>query len=115
MSTHPSIRVAPADCPFPAHGKLTAASKAYADPTGAMSCGVWRSKPNRIEVDYARDEFCLLLEGEVRLTDAVGTTEIYRAGDAFVVPAGFKGTWDMPTAVAKYYVLHAPSLPAKVV
>ena len=103
-----SIRVLPSDCPQPDDGKLTAATKAYGDPTGALTCGIWRSKPNRLEVDYKRDEFCLILEGEVHLTDADGQTEIYREGDGFVVPAGFKGVWDMPVAVAKYYVLHAP-------
>lgn len=108
MSTLASIRVSPSDCPEPAADKLTAATKAYGDPTGALTCGIWRSKPNRLEVTYARDEFCLIVEGEVHLTDAAGRTEIYRAGDAFVVPAGFKGVWDMPVAVVKHYVLHAP-------
>ena len=109
MSAHASIRVLPADCPLPTDDKLTAATKAYGDPTGALTCGIWRSKPNRLEVDYKRDEFCLILEGEVHLTDANGQTVIYRENDAFVVPAGFKGVWDMPVAVAKYYVLHAPN------
>ncbi len=108
MTVIPSIRIAPDDCPAPTDGKLTAASKAYADPTGALSCGIWRSAPNRIEVNYTKDEFCYIVEGEVHLTDAAGKTEIYRAGQGFVVPAGFKGIWDMPVAVVKYYVLHAP-------
>ncbi|HEY8566933.1 MAG TPA: cupin domain-containing protein [Beijerinckiaceae bacterium] len=103
-----SIRLDPSACPVPE--AMTAATKPYADPTGAFSAGVWRSKPNRIEVRYTKDEFCLLLEGEVHLTDAAGRTEIYRPGDAFVVPAGFVGTWDMPVPVTKYYVLHAPKV-----
>lgn len=102
-----SIRIRPEACPSP-DDKPTTATKDYADPTGALTSGVWRSKPRRIEVAYTKDEFCLLIEGEVRLTDAEGRTEIYRAGDAFMVPAGFKGIWDMPVPVAKYYVLHAP-------
>lgn len=103
-----SIRLDPTVCPIPE--ATTAAAKAYADPTGAFSAGIWRSKPNRMEVRYTKDEFCLLLEGEVRLTDASGKTETYRAGDAFVVPAGFSGTWDMPVPVTKYYVLHVPKV-----
>jgi uncharacterized cupin superfamily protein len=108
VSNLTSIRVLPSECPPPTDDKLTAATKAYGDPTGALICGIWRSKPNRLEVDYKRDEFCLILEGEVHLTDASGQTEIYREGDGFVVPAGFKGVWAMPVAVAKYYVLHTP-------
>lgn len=108
MTAPASIRINPADCPLPADGKITAAKQAYGDPTGAFSSGIWRSLPNRIEVNYSKDEFCYLIEGEVHLTDSSGHTEIYRAGDGFVVPAGFKGIWEMPVAVTKYYVLHAP-------
>jgi len=108
MSAPASIRVLPSDCPAPPQDKLTAASAPYRDPTGGLVAGVWRSKANRLEVDYKRDEFCLILEGEVHLTDSAGHTEIYRVGDAFIVPAGFVGVWDMPVACAKYYVLHTP-------
>lgn len=109
MTTIKAIRVAPSNCPLPT-AAITAASKDYVDASGAMSAGVWRSKANRMEVKYSKDEFCMLLEGEVHLTDADGNTEIYRAGDAFIVPAGFKGTWEMPVAVSKFYVLHDPSV-----
>jgi uncharacterized cupin superfamily protein len=111
MPALPSIRIRAEDCPPPAEDKMTAASKAYVDPTGSFSSGIWRSKPNRIEVNYTKNEYCLILEGEVHLTDAEGHLEIYRAGDGFVVPAGFKGVWDMPVAVVKHYVLHVPPVP----
>jgi uncharacterized cupin superfamily protein len=103
-----SVRVSPADCPMPPAGKQAAATKAYVDPSGALVAGVWRSKPGRLDVAYKRDEFCQIIEGEVHLTDAAGHTEVYRAGDAFVVPAGFTGVWLMPVAVTKFYVLHGP-------
>ena len=103
-----SIRIRPEDCPLPSNEKLTAATKAYADPTDALTSGIWRSKANRIEVAYTKDEFCLIVEGEVHLTDAEGRTEIYGQGDGFLVPAGFRGVWDMPVPVTKFYVLHAP-------
>ncbi|MBX9907499.1 MAG: cupin domain-containing protein [Beijerinckiaceae bacterium] len=102
-----SIRIRPEDCPPPPADKPTSATKAYADPTGALTSGIWRSQANRLEVNYARDEFCLIVEGEVHLTDADGHTEIYRPGDGFMVPAGFRGIWDMPVPVTKFYVLHA--------
>ncbi len=103
-----SIRINPEDCPLPPADKPTAATKAYSDPTGALTSGIWRSKANRLDVSYTRDEFCLIVEGEVHLTDTAGHLEIYRAGDGFMVPAGFKGVWDMPVPVTKFYVLHAP-------
>lgn len=103
------IRIIPQDCPAPVEGRKTAARQSYADPTGALMAGVWRSAPDRLEVAYQRDEFCLILEGEVRLTGEDGATEVFRAGDAFLVPAGFRGVWEMPVAVSKYYVLHDPA------
>ena len=50
----------------------------YEDASGVLSSGFWASKPNRAEVDYTEDEFCYILEGKVRLTDAAGRTRSTR-------------------------------------
>jgi uncharacterized cupin superfamily protein len=102
------VRINPATCPEPGAGKTAAATTDFTDASGRLTCGTWRSQPGRIAVNYRRNEFCLLLEGEVHLTDSTGHTEVFRAGDAFVVPAGFVGEWAMPTPVLKHYVLHDP-------
>ncbi len=44
----------------------------------------------------------------MRLTDSAGKVEEYRAGDAFVIPKGFKGAWETVEAVKKFYVIHTP-------
>jgi uncharacterized cupin superfamily protein len=80
----------------------------YGDPTGAFSAGLWTSLAWRKEVRYDEDEFCLILEGTVRLTDADGRTETYGPGDAFVIPSGFTGVWESVTPVRKFYVVHVP-------
>lgn len=103
-----AIRIDPATCPIPTAAKTATATTDFTDATGALTCGTWRSAPGRLDVNYRRNEFCLLLEGEVHLTDAAGRCEVFRAGDAFVVPAGFTGVWEMPVPVVKYYVLHDP-------
>ncbi len=99
-----SIRFDPATKGEP--GGAPSATEWYADPTGAFSAGFWSSAIWSAQVNYTEDEFCLLLEGEVRLTDAAGHAETYRAGDAFLIPAGFKGTWSSLTPVRKFYVMH---------
>ena len=48
----------------------------------------------------------------MRLTDATGKVEEYKAGDAFVIPAGFKGAWETVEAVKKFYVIHTPKADA---
>lgn len=80
----------------------------YEDASGVLSSGFWASKPAKAAVNYTEDEFCYILEGRVRLTDAAGATEEYKAGDAFVIPKGFKGLWETVEAVKKYYVIHQP-------
>ena len=54
----------------------------------------------------AEDEFCLLLAGTVELTDARGRTARFAAGDAFVIAAGFKGTWETVDPVKKLYAVY---------
>ena len=50
-----------------------------------------------------------MLEGRVRLTDEHGVAVEYGPGDAFVVPAGFTGTWESLEPVRKRYVIYEPA------
>jgi hypothetical protein len=73
---------------------------------GNFHCGVWVSEPGTWRVHYTEDEFCMMLEGEAVLTDAAGVSRRYAAGDAFVVPAGFSGSWQSIGNVRKYYAIY---------
>jgi uncharacterized cupin superfamily protein len=73
---------------------------------GNFHCGVWVSEPGTWRVHYTEDEFCMMLEGEAVLTDAAGVSHRYAAGDAFVVPAGFSGSWQSIGNVRKYYAIY---------
>ena len=79
----------------------------YTDNTSQFFSGEWSSGPGAWEVRYDahEEEFCLLLEGEVVLTGADGHRTELRAGDAFVIPGGYVGTWDNLTAVRKLYAI----------
>jgi uncharacterized cupin superfamily protein len=77
----------------------------YTDPSGRFSAGIWEGEPGRVRVVYTEEEFCLLLEGEVILTDGLGEQRRFTAGDAFVIPAGFVGTWETVVRARKYYVI----------
>ena len=84
----------------------------YTDPTGQFFAGQWAAGAGRWRVAYAthEEEFCVLLEGEVELTDAAGMARRFRAGDAFVVPGGFEGIWHNLTPVRKHYaIMHLQS------
>ncbi len=44
--------------------------------------------------------------GVVTVTDAEGRSKTYRAGDAFVTPKGFSGTWDVIEPVRKHFTYY---------
>ena len=78
----------------------------YADPTGVFFSGVWESTPGKWAVNYTEEEFCYLVEGAVELTDEAGNAVRFEAGSAFVVPAGFKGTWETLRPARKFYAIY---------
>ncbi len=80
---------------------------AYTAEFGALLSGTWSSDVGKWTVDYRqRHEFCYLLEGHIVLTGEDGETITLKAGDAFVIPAGFKGTWEVIEPVTKHYVIY---------
>ena len=44
--------------------------------------------------DYPYDQFVIVLSGKSVLTDEAGNAQSFSAGDFFVVPKGFTGTWE---------------------
>jgi uncharacterized cupin superfamily protein len=47
----------------------------------------------------------VLFEGRVRIESINGEKHEFRAGDAFVVPAGFEGTWEVVEPCKKWYAV----------
>lgn len=88
---------------------LTCTDNRYSDASGQFHCGVWSSSPGTWRVHYQEHEFCCLLEGHIRLTGDDGSMREFSAGDAFVIPAGFAGTWETVQATRKYYALYEPT------
>ena len=77
----------------------------FTDGTGQFFSGIWESSPGKWRVSYAENEFCGLLSGRVVLTGSDGTTHEFKTGDAFVIPAGFEGTWETIEPVRKWYAI----------
>jgi uncharacterized cupin superfamily protein len=46
-----------------------------------------------------------VLEGEVTLTSLDGSKQTHRKGDSFLVPKGWRGTWDMPVKYREMIVV----------
>lgn len=75
----------------------------YTSPDGLFAAGIWTCAIGKFRIDFGRAEFIQILEGEVIVTDAEGTARTYRAGDAFVTPKGFSGTWDVIAPIKKHF------------
>ena len=81
---------------------------AFSGGGGRFHAGHWQAEPGRIAVDYTETELCVLLVGRVRLTDESGASMDFGPGDAFVIDAGFKGTWESIGRVTKIYAILEP-------
>jgi uncharacterized protein len=77
----------------------------FSDDTGQFFCGIWESSPGKWRVTYVENEFCGILSGRVALTGADGKAQEFKAGDAFVIPAGFAGTWETIEPCRKWYAI----------
>jgi uncharacterized cupin superfamily protein len=65
----------------------------------------WGSEAGGLKAgNYPLDEFVFVLEGDVVTTDSDGTRHEFHPGDAFVIPKGWAGTWDMKTRFKKIIV-----------
>ncbi len=84
----------------------------YTDPTQQFHAGTWASSVGKWKVEYTEHEFCHLLEGRVVLTSADGRRWHFNAGDAWVIPAGFSGTWETVEPARKRYAIFEVSKPA---
>ena len=69
-------------------------------------CGVWSSTEGKWTLNYTEDEFCYLISGRAILTDNEGTVQEINAGDAFVVPVGYQGTWETIGEAKKFYAIY---------
>ena len=70
---------------------------------GSMISGVWTATPGTYHAVYAEYEFVHLIEGSITITPDGGLPTYVAAGDAFVVEAGFSGTWEITESVVKHF------------
>lgn len=77
-------------------------------PCGRFSAGVWECTPGHWRVRYSEYEYCEILHGRSVLHDDTGQRRALHAGDRFVIPAGFEGSWEVLETTRKHYVIFEP-------
>lgn len=85
----------------------------YTDASGCFFAGLWRSEIGKWRIAYTEEEVCVMLEGVSIITDHEGVAVTVVAGDRFVIPRGFTGTWEVVQPSTKTYVIYEPAIASK--
>ena len=83
----------------------------FSEPSGQFYAGTWSSSVGKWKVEYTENEFCHLLEGRVVITSEEGKRWHFNPGDAWVIPADFRGTWETVEPARKRYAIFEPARP----
>lgn len=83
-------------------------ANAYSTQDERFHCGVWEGSVGAWRVQYTEHEFCHLLSGRMRLRGDDGSDVLLEAGQSFIVPAGFSGTWEVLETARKLYAIYEP-------
>ena len=78
----------------------------FATPDESVLVGVWECAPCREEIDsYPVHELMTVISGLVKVTNADGEADTYRAGDVFFIAKGTKCIWEIEETLRKYYMI----------
>ncbi|MEP7247325.1 MAG: cupin domain-containing protein [Gammaproteobacteria bacterium] len=81
----------------------------FTDSTDQFFAGEWSSTPGTWRVRYTENELCVMTRGRCIITSDDGAPAMFATGDAFVIPAGFSGTWEVLEDCTKIYAIFESS------
>ncbi|HLW24025.1 MAG TPA: cupin domain-containing protein, partial [Steroidobacteraceae bacterium] len=112
LMTHPIVRLdghldaevsePPSDRLLAGHPQLEVRNF-FTDSSQQFFAGRWSATRGKWRVRYTENELCVMTAGRVIIESDTGARESFAAGDAFVVPAGFSGTWEVVEDCTKIY------------
>ena len=81
----------------------------FTNAAGNVNAGVWECTPctERIR-DYPFDQCCFVLEGSLTIIDQSGHCDTFKPGDAFIIPRGFNGDWQMTERYKNFFITVEP-------
>ena len=77
----------------------------FESPDGVLISGTWTSSPGKWHAFTDRDEFCTIVSGHCRLISESGEAQDFKTGDAFLIPNGFRGYWEVIETTTKHFVI----------
>jgi uncharacterized cupin superfamily protein len=89
---------------------VTRVANYFSDATEQFFAGTWSATRGKWRVRYTENELCVMAAGKVVIESTSGQRNSFAAGDAFVVPAGFSGTWEVLEDCSKIYAIFEASV-----
>ena len=79
----------------------------FTNASGEIYSGVWASEVGswRIEMSEREDEYFYVISGNGALIEDDGQVREFGVGDAVIIPAGFKGIFEVRETLSKHYVI----------
>jgi len=77
----------------------------YTDDSKQFFAGIWAATHGAWRVRYTEHELYHLLAGRIVIVATSGERYEFAAGDTFVIPAGFVGTWEVLEDCRKIYAI----------
>ena len=79
----------------------------FTNRSGEVFAGVWASEVGswRIEMGETEDEYFYVIEGSGAIIEENGERRSFTVGDVVIIPAGFKGIFEVSTPLKKHYVI----------
>ncbi len=84
---------------------VTRVANFFSDSTQQFFAGRWSATRGTWRVRYTENELCVMTAGRVVIESDAGERRTFAAGDAFVVPSGFSGTWQVVEDCSKIYAI----------
>jgi uncharacterized protein len=84
---------------------VTRVDNYFTDTTQQFFAGRWSATRGKWRVRYTENELCVMTAGRVVIESESGQRSMFGPGDAFVVPAGFAGTWEVLEDCSKIYAI----------
>lgn len=88
---------------------VTRVSNYFNDRSQQFFAGRWSATRGKWRVRYSENELCVMTAGRVVIESDSGERGTFGPGDAFVVPAGFAGTWEVLEDCSKIYAIFEPA------
>jgi len=77
----------------------------FIDTSQQFFAGRWSATRGKWRVRYTENELCVMTAGRVVIESTGGERSSFGPGDAFVIPAGFTGTWEVIEECTKIYAI----------